>query len=149
MLQDDPRATVTVVRRPIHSMLVPFPIVCFVGVFFTDLAYWKTLNVMWERFSIWLLVVGLIMAALAIVAGLIDFIFSRQARAVRPAWLHVIGTIVVLALSVLNAFVHSRDAYTAVVPQGIILSGIVFIILLITGWMGWGMVYHQRVGVSN
>ena len=27
--------------------------------------------------------------------------------------------------------------------------GIVFIILLITGWMGWGMVYHQRVGVSN
>jgi uncharacterized membrane protein len=149
MLQDDPRATVTVGRRPIHSMLVPFPIVCFVGVFFTDLAYWKTLNVMWERFSIWLLVVGLIMAALAIVAGLIDFIFSRQARAVRPAWLHVIGTIVVLALSVLNAFVHSRDAYTAVVPQGIVLSGIVFIILLITGWMGWGMVYHQRVGVSN
>jgi uncharacterized membrane protein len=149
MLQDDTRAAVTLDRRPIHSMLVPFPIVCFVGVFFTDLAYWQTLNVMWERFSIWLLVVGLIMAALAILAGLIDFIFSRQARTVRPAWSHVLGTIVVLALSVLNAFVHSRDAYTAVVPQGIVLSGIVFIILLITGWLGWGMVYRQRVGVPN
>jgi uncharacterized membrane protein len=34
-----------------------------------------------------------------------------------------------------------------VVPTGVILSAIVVLILLFTGWMGWSMVYRYRVGV--
>jgi uncharacterized membrane protein len=149
MPTDNPRSTASIEGHPLHAMLVPFPLVCFVGAFVTDIAYLATLDVMWERFSIWLITVGLVMAGFAVIAGLIDFIFSRRARALRPSWFHVLGAIVVLVLSVLNAFVHSRDGYTAVVPQGIILSGIVVILLLFTSWMGWGMVYRHRVGVSN
>jgi uncharacterized membrane protein len=40
-------------------------------------------------------------------------------------------------LSLLNAFVHSRDAWTSVVPQGIWLSGIVALLLLIVAVRGW------------
>ena len=32
---------------------------------------------------------------------------------------------------------------------GIILSGIVVLILLFTGWKGWEMVYRYRVGISD
>jgi uncharacterized membrane protein len=42
-------------------------------------------------------------------------------------------------LSVLNAFIHSRDGYTAVVPQGLALSAIVAVLLLAAGWRGWSL----------
>ncbi|PIK73709.1 hypothetical protein CS379_06895, partial [Methylobacterium frigidaeris] len=48
-----------------------------------------------------------------------------------------------------NAFVHSRDGWTSVVPTGLILSGLVVLILCVTGWLGWAMVYRHRVGVAS
>ncbi len=149
MPEDNPRSTARIGGHPIHPMLVSFPVVCFVGAFVTDLAYWKTTDVMWETFSDWLLTAGLIVGALAALAGVIDFLGSRRVRSLRAAWLHGLGNGLVLALSILNAFVHSRDGYTAVVPTGLILSGLVVLILLLTGWLGWAMVYRHRVGVAN
>lgn len=35
------------------------------------------------------------------------------------------------------------------VPTGLILSLIVVLILLFTGWKGWEMVYRHRVGVAD
>ncbi|MBV9054519.1 MAG: DUF2231 domain-containing protein, partial [Hyphomicrobiales bacterium] len=66
-----------------------------------------------------------------------------------PAWPHVIGNVVVLLLSVVNALVHSRDAWTSVVPTGLILSALSVVILLFTGWLGWSLVYRHRVGVAE
>ena len=142
-------ATAKVARHPIHSILVPFPIACFVGAFLTDLAYWRTAEMMWADFSAWLLIVGLIMGVLAAVAGLIDFLGNRLVRTWTPAWPHMLGNIVVLVLSLVNALVHSRDAWTSVVPTGLILSTIVVLILPVTGWLGWSVVERQRVGVPN
>lgn len=65
-----------------------------------------------------------------------------------PAWWHFIGNAIVLILATLNMLVHTRDAWTSVVPLGLILSGVVVLILLFTGWMGWSMVYRYRVGVA-
>ena len=59
------------------------------------------------------------------------------------------GNGLVIVLSVINVFVHSRDGYTAVVPTGIVLSGLVVLIMMITGWMGREMVYRHRVGVTD
>jgi uncharacterized membrane protein len=142
-------ATAKVARHPIHSILVPFPIACFVGAFLTDLAYWRTAEMMWADFSAWLLIVGLIMGVLAAVAGLIDFLGNRLVRTRTPAWPHMLGNIVVLVLSLVNALVHSRDAWISVVPTGLILSTIVVLILPVTGWLGWSVVERQRVGVPN
>jgi uncharacterized membrane protein len=149
MPNENPRSTAAVGGHPIHPMLVPFPIACFMGAFVTDLAYWHTASFMWETFSVWLITAGLVMAGFAVVAGLIDFVGSRHVRALRPAWPHAIGNALAIVLSIINAFVHSRDGYTAVVPTGLILSGLVVIVLVFTGWMGWSMVYRHRVGVTN
>jgi uncharacterized membrane protein len=149
MLSDNPHSTASVGGHPMHPMLVPFPIACFVGAFVTDLAYWRTASYLWETFSVWLLTAGLVMAGFAVLAGLIDFVGNRRIRALRPAWPHALGNLVAILLSLVNAFVHSRDGYTAVVPTGLILSGVVVLILAVTGWLGWSMVYRHGVGVAN
>jgi uncharacterized membrane protein len=104
---------------------------------------------MWADFAAWLVTVGVIMGWLAAIAGLIDFLGNRLVRAQPPAWWHVIGNAIVLILATLNMLVHSRDAWTSVVPTGLILSALVVLILLFTGWMGWSMVYRYRVGVAG
>jgi uncharacterized membrane protein len=128
-------------------MLVPVPIVCFVGALLTDITYFVTAEMMWADFSAWLLVVGVIMGVLAAIAGLVDFLSNRLIRAQPPAWPHLIGNLVVLVLAFFNALIHTRDAWTSVVPIGLILSIVTVLILPITGWLGWSMVYRHGVGV--
>lgn len=89
------------------------------------------------------------MGVLAAIAGLIDFLSNPVIRAQKPAWPHMLGNALVLVLSLFNAPVHSRDAWTSVVPTGLILSTGVVIILLFTGWMGWSLVYRHRVGLAE
>ena len=130
-------------------MLVPIPIACFVGTLLTDLAYWRTADMQWANMSAWLLTIGLLVAVFAVIAGLTDFLASRRVRALRAAWIHGLGNGLVLVLAILNAFIHSRDAYTSVVPAGLILSVLTVLILLVTGWNGWTMVYRHGVGVRG
>jgi uncharacterized membrane protein len=149
MPSTNPRSTLSLCGRPIHAMLVPIPIVCFVATLVTDIVYWRTAAMMWADISAWLLVIGLTVAIFAAAAGLIDFFGDRGIRELRAAWIHALGNISALILSIFNAFIHTRDAYTSVVPCGLILSALVVAILLVTGWNGWTMVYRHGVGVRQ
>ncbi|MER8547440.1 MULTISPECIES: DUF2231 domain-containing protein [unclassified Mesorhizobium] len=149
MVGDNPRSTARIAGHPIHPMLVPFPIACFVGTLLTDLAYWRTAEMMWADFSAWLVTVGVIMGCLAAIAGLIDFLANPLIRAQPPAWPHVLGNLLALALSIINMLVHTRDAWTSIVPTGLILSAVVVLVLIFTGWLGWSMVYRHHVGVAD
>src|SRR5690349_4487659 len=66
-------STARIANHPIHPMLVPIPIACFIGALITDIVYSVTAEMMWADFSVWLLLVGLICGALAAIAGLTDF----------------------------------------------------------------------------
>jgi uncharacterized membrane protein len=121
------RSTAQIAGHPIHPMLVPIPIACFIGALLTDIAYTVTAEIMWANFSAWLLIVGVIFGVLAAIAGLTDFLGSRLVRTQMPAWPHLIG----------NALIHTRDARTLVWPTGLILSVITVLILPVTGWLGW------------
>lgn len=130
---------------PIHAMLVPFPIVCFVGAMLTDIVYAQTAQVQWTNFSQWLLAFGLFMGALAALFGLIDFLSARGAR---PAigWIHLAGNAVILVLALFNNFVHARDGWTSVVPTGLTLSVITVLLLIVTGFLGHRMAYRHVRG---
>ena len=147
MQNDDPRSIVSLEAHPIHPMLVPLATACFFGAFVTDLVYWWTDAVQWETFSVWLLSAGMVMAGFAVLAGLIDSVRHKQIRALRPAWFRVLANVIALILGLVNAFVHSRDGYTAVIPTGLILSALVVLILMFNARTGWSMVYRRRVSV--
>jgi uncharacterized membrane protein len=149
MSAENPRSTAAIGGHPLHVMLVPIPIACFVGTLITDLVYWQTAEMQWANMSAWLLAVGLLVAVFAVIAGLIDFLGERRIRDLRSAWIHTIGNALALIVAIFNAFIHSRDAYTSVVPTGIILSVVTVLILLITGWNGWTLVHRHGVGVRG
>jgi uncharacterized membrane protein len=130
--------------RPIHGMPASFSAAYFSAALVTDVIYWQVPNVMWERFSIWLIVAGLILAGIAVIAYLIDLASSRKVET--PAWPRVGGYMLAVLLSLINAFVHSRDGYTAVVPTGLMFSGLVVVVLLLTAVSGMASAYRSRVG---
>lgn len=146
LADDRSRAAEPPVKHPIHPMLVPFPIVCLVGALVTDIAYASTAEMMWADFSAWLLVVGMITGVSAGIAGLIDLLRNRLIRAQGRAWLHMIGNIIVLLLALLNTLIHTRDAWTSVVPIGLVLSAVVVLLLCFTTWLGRSMVYRYGLG---
>ena len=122
--------------HPLHVLLGAYPIACFSGAFLTDIVYMNTAVMMWANFSIWLITAGLVMGVAAAVVGIVEALVSRKRAVLRPGWVHSIGNALVLLLSLWNAFVHSRDAYTSVVPTGIILSGVVTVLVLVVNWLG-------------
>jgi uncharacterized membrane protein len=124
-------------RSPLlHPPLVGSGAALLIAACATDVIYWRTLLFQWNNFSIWLLMAGLILAALAGLALLLD-IARRRIEAM--AWGRFAGFTAAALLALLNAFVHSRDAYTAVAPDGLALSGLVTVILLVLGWRGWSL----------
>src|ERR1700733_11096719 len=102
-MSDNPRSTASIGGHPIHAMLVPIPITCFVGTLITDLAYWKTANMQWANFSAWLLTVGLIVSVLVVIAGVVDFLGDRRIRDLNAAWIHAIGNAIALVIAIFNA----------------------------------------------
>lgn len=141
-----PRSTASIFGHPIHPMIVPFPIAFFFGAFVTDIVYVRTENLFWQYFSIWLISAGLAMGALAAIVGFIDYFGDRRVRALRQATPHMLLNVVVMITAFINAFVHSRDGWTAVVPEGIILSGVVVLLLMISAWLGGSLAYRHGVG---
>lgn len=106
---------------PVYLLLFPIAVVCFLAAVVTDAAYARSAYLMWLHFSEWLIAAGLLFGLLAALVLLIEFIVNAGIR--RPVgWIH--GALLCLALLVelFNAFVHTIDGWTAVVPTGITLS---------------------------
>ena len=101
---------------------------------FTDFMYSSNALMQWANFSAWLITGGLVLALIAVVVLLVDFVTGR-AGPIR--WLDFCLVGVAAILSLINAFVHTRDAWTSVVPTGITLSAVVTILLLVAGLRGW------------
>jgi uncharacterized membrane protein len=148
-LRPHPRSTARVLGHPIHPMLVPYPIAFFTGALVTDIIYSRTANLLWQYFSIWLITAGLIMGGLAALAGFIDYFGDRRVRTRRPATPHMLLNVLAMVLSLVNAFVHSRDGWTAVVPEGLILSAVVTLLLMVSAWLGGSLTYRHGVGVAE
>jgi uncharacterized membrane protein len=145
----NPQTTAQIAGHPLHPMLIPFPIAFLVATLVCDLVYWRTGNAGWSTATLYLLGAALVMAALAAVAGLTDFMGDRRIRELSAAWHHMLGNVVVVLLSAWNWYRRYEAGEAAVVPTGLVISLVVVLILLYTGWRGWEMVYRHRVAVSD
>ncbi len=122
-----------------------FAAACFIGALLTDIAYWQTMQMMWTNFSAWLLLAGAVLGALGLLAGLIDAFRGLLALRTLTGWLYVAGSLIVLALAILNSFVHSRDAWTSVMPMGLALSAATVFMVLLVAVLG-ARVHRLTVG---
>jgi uncharacterized membrane protein len=130
-------------RALLHRGLIGAGGILLIAAFGTDCTYYSTALWQWANFSAWLITAGLIVTVLAVILLLIDFATGRAGR------LNVGSFILVAAagvLSLVNAFVHSRDAWTSVVPQGILLSAVSTLLLLIAGARGWSLAHRRANG---
>ena len=149
MAHEHPRSTAKIKGHPIHPMLIPFPIALWAGTLFCDVAYWYTGAAGWAVAAAWLLGGGLVMAALAAVAGFTDFLGSERIRALSHAWQHMIGNLAAVSVAAVNLILRLADPAAAVIPTGLILSAAVALILSFTGWLGGELVFRHRVGVAD
>jgi uncharacterized membrane protein len=129
----DPVFTVNDGQSWLFSILIQFPVVCFVGAFIMDVVYWRSMSFEWETFSVWLLAAGLAMAGLAAIVAVIALIRNRAFPLSRFG---LLISILILVFSLVNAFVHSRDGYTAVVPTGMTLSAVVVVMIVVAAYAG-------------
>jgi uncharacterized membrane protein len=102
---------------------------------------------MWAYASTWLIAAGIVSALIAALFGFTDFLGEKRIRQLNVAWMHMVGNLVVVGLSVWNLLIHHRDGPIAVIPTGITLSAIVVVLLVINGWMGGHMIYRHGVAV--
>lgn len=145
----NPQSTAKIAGHPIHPMLIPFPIAFFIGTFACDVAFWSTQNASWFDATVWLLGAGLVMAALAAIAGLIDVAGDARIRNLNAVWWHAGGNVTAVLVELYNFYIRYAKGVAIVLPTGFVLSLIVVCILAFTGWKGWDMVYRHRVGVAD
>jgi uncharacterized membrane protein len=144
-----PRSTIPSVGLSARALLASIPVVCFVATLITDVVYWQTMAMLWADMSDWLLLAGLVVSVVAVPVGIIDFFGDPRIRQLRGAWIVGIGNATALILAIFDALIHTRDAYTSVIPSGLTLSALVVFILLVTGWIGRTLVYRDGVGVRR
>lgn len=118
------------VTSAIFDLLDPIPFGFFVAVLIFDIIYAKTANVLWLKGAAWLVSMGLIFAIIPQLINLGRTWFGKNRVRSRGLainfWLNVVGIVAAL----INAFVHSRDAY-AVMPAGVWLSVVTVLALAI------------------
>ena len=110
----------------LYTLFEPVPLGFFVAAWIFDIIYLKSYVIEWTHAASWLIAIGLVLAILPRLIALIT-LFRGSSRAEK---VHFWLTLVAIALAIVNAFVHSRDAY-AVVPSGVILSTLVVALMLI------------------
>jgi len=143
-----PHSTAKIGGHPIHPMLIPFPIVCFIGTLVTDIVYSRNHDAGWATASHWLLIIGLVMAALAAVAGLTDFLGDERIRSLGDALKHMIANVTAVVLELVNLILRLKnDDFIA--STGVYISVVVVLILLYSGWKGGDLVYRHGIGVHD
>src|SRR5918911_4588622 len=133
---DRTESRASIAGHPIHPMLVPFPIAFLVGAFACDILFSSIGDAFWARAALWLAGAGLVMGALAAIFGLVDFLAIRRVRQLHDGWIHFLGNAAALLLTLWSVLHRWDDAAAGVLPLGIILSGLVTVILVVTGWYG-------------
>jgi len=126
-----------------HRGLIGAGSVLLMAALGTDYAYYETALWQWANFSAWLITAGLLVLLAAAVVLAIDFATGRAARL---NWGSFALIVAAAAASLINVFVHSRDAWTSVVPQGIGLSALGTVLLLIAAARGWSLARGRATG---
>ncbi|MGI4982529.1 MAG: DUF2231 domain-containing protein [Janthinobacterium lividum] len=115
----------------LFDLLNPIPYGMFVGTLIFDIIYANSADVLWAKGAAWLVTIALFFAIIPRFINLGHVWFGPRGSVGKAErtdfWFNLFG----IAAAIVNAFVHSRDAY-AIVPENVILS-IITVVLLSLG----------------
>jgi uncharacterized membrane protein len=125
-----PESRPSIVAESIYGLLNPIPFGCFVAALIFDIIYCETAVMLWDKGAAWLIVFGLLFAVVPRLVNLTQVWITSRRTATRTDKLDFWLNLFAIVIAIVNAFVHSRDAY-AVVPTGLWLSVCTVILLSI------------------
>jgi uncharacterized membrane protein len=120
--------------HPLHALLLAGAFPLFLGVLLADLAYHQTFEIQWKNFASWLLVGALVFSGLALLWAIVETARTGW----RAPWraIYLILLLVAWVLGLVNAFVHSADAWASM-PQGLILAALDLLLALLALGLGF------------
>jgi uncharacterized membrane protein len=105
----------------IFNVLDPIQYGFFVATLVFDVIYFNTAIILWVKGAAWLVTLGLLFAIVPQLINLAAVWFSKRVVRSRARVIDFWLNLVAILAAIVNAFVHSRDAY-AVMPDGVWLS---------------------------
>jgi uncharacterized membrane protein len=142
------RTPASIAGHPIHPMVVPIAIGCFIFSFAADLICLATGNANpWNLLAYYTMIGGILGALAAAVPGLVDLLSLPPGPIKKTALTHMGINLTVVALYICNAWLRHGDPQDLKIPM--LLSFVAIVMLVISGWLGGKMVYEGGVGVTG
>jgi uncharacterized membrane protein len=138
--------------HPIHPMIIPFPIALWVFSLVADLVYLWRGNPVWKDWiAFYTLLGGIIMAAVAAIPGLIDWLSITDRNVVKIANWHARLNVIALLVFAASFFLRTSSGATLIgesytIPVALSVLGV--ILITISGWLGGEMVFKHGVAVD-
>lgn len=137
----------SIAGHPIHPMLVPIAIGCFIFSFASDLIGMATgAAEPWTMLAYYTMAGGIIGALAAAIFGFVDLLSLPSGYTKSIGIKHMLINLTVVVIYVVNAFMRHGGAHGGLV---FVLSVVTILLLLVSGWLGGKMVYEAGVGVDT
>lgn len=141
------RTPASIAGHPIHPMLVPIAIGCFVFSFVSDIICLAGGSPdLWNTLAYYTMIGGVLGALAAAVPGFIDML-SLPPPIKSIALTHMGINLTVVVIYVVNIFLRRSDPHNLTVPM--FLSFVTVLMLLFSGWLGGKLVFEKGVGVDT
>ncbi|HEU4592998.1 MAG TPA: DUF2231 domain-containing protein [Steroidobacteraceae bacterium] len=120
--------------HPLHALLLAGAFPLFLGVLLTDFAYYQTFEIQWKNFASWLIVGALLFGGLALLWAIVETARVGWRAPGRAIYFVLLALAWVLGL--VNAFVHSGDAWASM-PQGLVIAVIDAVLVTLATGVGF------------
>lgn len=105
----------------VYGLFNPIPFGFFVAALIFDIVYARTGEILWMKGAAWLIAIGLLFAVIPRLVNLVRVWITARRSVMRSDRIDFWLNLVAIVVAIVNAFVHSRDAYS-VIPAGVWLS---------------------------
>ncbi len=144
-------ASALVLRRSVSASVVfnildPIPYGCFVAALIFDIVYLRSAFILWARAASWLIALGLVVAIVPRLINLMQVWITSRAFATNADRWDFGLNLVAIVIAIVNALVHTRDAYASM-PDGVWLSAATVILLTLS--RGMLAVRYARQGYGH
>jgi uncharacterized membrane protein len=140
-----------ILGHPIHPMLIAFPVAFYTATLVAFIVYAASGYTFWCRFATVTNWAGVVMAAVAALPGLIDYLaLPQRGRAKSTALQHGVLNVAALVLFLIDAIIYA-NRWNELRPDpaaGIALSALGLAATLPAGFLGWSLVQDHHVGVQ-